>query len=71
LVEHLEGEQEIEISYVPRNNEIVIDIREEEKINKNPLILEDVEILQIPFFNINNEFKKLDQSKTYLFYCEK
>jgi len=62
---------EIEISYVPEWWEIVIDIREEADIKKRPIILENTEILQIPFTNINSEFKKLDQSKTYLFYCDK
>ncbi|MCD5382515.1 tRNA 4-thiouridine(8) synthase ThiI [Candidatus Gracilibacteria bacterium] len=70
FAENLEGKQEIEISYLPAGNEVVIDIRDEEKIKKNPIHLENTEILQIPFFNINNEFGKLDQSKTYLFYCD-
>ncbi|MDQ7022526.1 MAG: hypothetical protein Q9M97_03195 [Candidatus Gracilibacteria bacterium] len=28
-------------------------------------------MVKIPFFKINSEFKKLDQTKTYLFYCDK
>jgi thiamine biosynthesis protein ThiI len=48
----------------------VIDIREPEKILKNPL--RDIpEKQEIPFYKINNEFAKLDQSKKYLLYCEK
>lgn len=71
LKENLEGEQEIEIAYVPESWEVVIDIREESDIKKRPLSLENIEILNISFVNINSEFKKLDQTKTYLFYCEK
>jgi thiamine biosynthesis protein ThiI len=71
LTENLESDQEIEIAYVPREDEIIIDVREEAEIKKKPLIVENIEILQIPFININSEFKKLDQTKTYLFYCEK
>ncbi len=51
--------------------DIVIDIREEQEKNKKPLDLVKTEVLEIPFFEINHKFKDLDQSKTYLFYCEK
>jgi len=71
LTENLESVQEIEIAYVPREDEVIIDVREEAEIKKKPLILENIEILKIPFININSEFKNLDQTKTYLFYCEK
>lgn len=71
LTENLEWEQEIEISYVPEGWEVVIDIREKDEAAKKPLTLENIEILKIPFVDINNEFKNLDQTKTYLFYCDK
>jgi thiamine biosynthesis protein ThiI len=53
------------------SDEIVIDIREEDKRVKNPLKLEKVEILNIPFYDINSRFTKLDQKRNYLFYCDK
>jgi len=62
---------DIEVVFLPWDNEIVIDIREKSNIEKKPLILENIEILNIPFFDINNVFKSLDLTKNYLFYCEK
>ena len=62
---------EIEVSYVPWENEIIIDLREEEKIEKDLLVVDSVEILKIPFFEINHRFKDLDNKKTYLLYCDK
>ena len=62
---------EIELAFLPGENEVIIDIREKDIINKNPLIYENIEILKIPFFDINNRFDELDQSKIYLFYCDK
>lgn len=53
------------------SDEIIIDIREEDKRVKNPLKLEKVEILNIPFYDINSRFEKLDKNKNYLFYCDK
>jgi len=66
-----ELEKWLEIAFLPAENEVIIDIRESDLIKKSPLIIEKTEKLEIPFFEINNYFLKLDQSKTYLFYCDK
>ena len=62
---------EIDVVFLPWDDEIVIDIRESAEIKKNSLILENVEVLEIPFFEINHKFKDLDNDKTYLLYCDK
>jgi thiamine biosynthesis protein ThiI len=62
---------EIETVYEIWENEILIDIREEENKSRPPQGVSQQNILQIPFFKINSEFPKLDQTKTYLFYCDK
>jgi thiamine biosynthesis protein ThiI len=61
----------LDVVFLPGDNEIVIDIRENATIEKNPLVLEWVEILKIPFYDLNHRFTDLDNSKTYLLYCEK
>lgn len=61
---------EINIVWEIKENDILIDIREKDKISKNPVDFW-VKALEIPFFDINSKFEKLDQSKNYLFYCEK
>ncbi len=61
----------IETSYIPWDNEIVIDLREELDFKNNPLILDWIKVLNIPFFDVNYDFENLDQAKTYLFYCDK
>ncbi len=71
LKEELNKKEDIEICYVPTLWEIVVDIRKPEDIKKRPINLENIEILKIPFTEINNKFKNLDQTKTYLFYCDK
>jgi thiamine biosynthesis protein ThiI len=71
LLEESQNNEEIETVFLPWNWEIVIDIRKKEDIKKRPLILENTEILEIDFTKINYEFEKLDQTKTYLFYCDK
>jgi thiamine biosynthesis protein ThiI len=66
------SETELDMVFDVSDGDIVIDIREDREKTKFPLLLtENVDIIDIPFFEINHRFKDLDQSKNYLFYCEK
>ncbi|QFR39710.1 tRNA 4-thiouridine(8) synthase ThiI [Candidatus Gracilibacteria bacterium 28_42_T64] len=65
------GNNDIEYSNFALENDVVIDVRDPENIKKKPLVIEGKENLEIPFYDINNVFKDLDQSKTYLLYCDK
>ncbi len=61
----------LDVVFLPWDNEVVIDIRETALVKKNPLLLEWVEVIEIPFTDINHRFWVLDNTKTYLLYCEK
>ena len=50
---------------------VVIDIRHPDELSLRPLQLGDVEVQQIPFFQLANRFAALDSSRTYLLYCDK
>jgi thiamine biosynthesis protein ThiI len=53
-------------------DEIIIDLREEERVKKSPLTQKWIEgSVWIPFYEINHTFAKLDQDKQYLLYCDK
>ncbi len=54
----------------PGINDILLDIRTPDEQQDKPLILERTEIKLLPFYKLNTDFKWLDQSKTYLLYCE-
>ncbi|WP_029407128.1 tRNA uracil 4-sulfurtransferase ThiI [Thiomicrorhabdus sp. Milos-T2] len=47
---------------------LVIDIRRESEVSCAPL---DIENINIPFTGLNRAYKKLDQSKQYVLFCEK
>ena len=47
---------------------MVIDIRRESEVSHSPLGIANV---NIPFNELNRAYKKLDQTKQYLLYCEK
>lgn len=56
------------------DNEVVIDIRSESETEMAPLkdrLKEKVEIMEVPFHQLNQTFKKLDPERQYLLYCEK
>jgi thiamine biosynthesis protein ThiI len=63
--------QEVEqVTELP-NNAVVIDVRSPEDEDENPLELDGLEVIAIPFFKIATKFGDLDQSKDYYLYCDK
>ncbi|MDC9720528.1 MAG: tRNA 4-thiouridine(8) synthase ThiI, partial [Gammaproteobacteria bacterium] len=54
-----------------QGNDVVVDVRASGEQQKKPLNLPGVEILTVPFFQINKEFVNFNPDKNYLLYCEK
>jgi len=52
-------------------NDVVLDIRSAEEEEATPLEIEGGEIAHLPFFKLASQFEKLDQTKTYLLYCDR
>ena len=51
--------------------DVILDIRSPEEIDENPLQLEGQNVTLLPFYKLSSQFASLDQSKTYLLYCER
>ncbi|WP_394128883.1 tRNA uracil 4-sulfurtransferase ThiI [Shewanella maritima] len=51
--------------------EVVIDVRAPEEEEQSPLDIDGVDVEVIPFFKLATKFADLDQSKTYLLYCDR
>jgi len=64
-------ETPIEVIYIPGCEDVIIDVREDLKQQKNPFKYEENTILSIPFLDLKENFAKLDQDKQYLLYCDK
>ncbi|RTZ15396.1 tRNA 4-thiouridine(8) synthase ThiI [Vibrio aquaticus] len=62
---------EVEQVQAVEEHAIVLDIRSPEEEDDNPLEIEGVEVKHIPFFKLGTQFGDLDQSKTYLLYCDR
>ncbi|MWQ08081.1 tRNA 4-thiouridine(8) synthase ThiI [Glaesserella parasuis] len=52
-------------------NDVILDIRSLEEVDEKPFSLEGVEVKELPFYKLSNHFGNLDQSKTYLLYCQR
>ena len=52
------------------SDEVVIDIRPESERKQQPLVLAS-EVLEMPFYELSQKFKRLDSAKNYLLYCQK
>ncbi len=50
---------------------VVLDIRSPEEEDGNPLEIDGADVMHIPFFKLSTKFGDLDQSKTYLLYCDR
>jgi len=72
MLDKIEREWEIQEVQGVWEDDIIVDVREPERVKKSPLSHKWYEhVMVIPFYEINHSFKNLDQSKTYLFYCDK
>ncbi len=69
--ESLEQAQEVEQVEAVEQGAVVLDIRSAEEEDGNPLDIEGVQVVHIPFFKLATKFGDLDQTKTYLLYCER
>ena len=49
----------------------MVDVRASSDQQKKPLNLPGIEVLTVPFFQIDQQFVDFDQSRNYLLYCEK
>ncbi|MBS0848732.1 tRNA uracil 4-sulfurtransferase ThiI [Citrobacter sp. JGM124] len=52
-------------------NEVLLDIRSNDEVEAKPMALDGIEVTALPFYKLSTAFGSLDQSKTYLLWCER
>jgi len=50
--------------------QIIVDIRHPDQVDDQPLILDGIEQVTVPFYAINSRFKEFDPNRQYLLYCD-
>jgi len=53
------------------STDFVLDVRAPDEVEADPLALENVEVKTLAFYKLATQFGDLDQSKTYLLYCDR
>ncbi|WP_410686152.1 tRNA uracil 4-sulfurtransferase ThiI [Avibacterium paragallinarum] len=72
IAEQTEKEvMEVDTVSILGENDVVLDIRSPEESDENPLQLANAKIQLMPFYKLSSQFAELDQSKTYVLYCER
>lgn len=62
---------EVEQVTAVQEHAVVLDIRSPDEEDDNPLSIDGVEVRHLPFYKLGTQFGDLDQSKTYLLYCDR
>jgi thiamine biosynthesis protein ThiI len=62
---------EVELVDAVHEHAIVLDIRSPDEEDESPLELDGVEVKHLPFYKLATKFGDLDQSKSYLLYCDR
>ncbi|MFT0211760.1 tRNA uracil 4-sulfurtransferase ThiI [Pseudomonas sp. F1_0610] len=71
LIDELGKDIQVEEVHQALAGQIVIDIRHPDQAEDEPLVLEGIEVMLLPFYAINNKFKHLESNRQYLLYCDK
>ncbi len=66
----LEMEQSLNLA-IDKKQALIIDVRHPHEAELAPLVVQNHEVLEMPFYSLNRKFSGLDQSKEYLLYCDK
>ncbi|KAA9000084.1 tRNA 4-thiouridine(8) synthase ThiI [Affinibrenneria salicis] len=62
---------EVETVVAFKPDDILLDIRAPDEQDEHPLALDNVTVKSLPFYKLGSQFSELDQSKTYLLFCER
>ncbi|AZT85417.1 tRNA 4-thiouridine(8) synthase ThiI [Marinobacter sp. NP-4(2019)] len=71
LLETTTTPEEVELVHTPDVNDVIIDVRHPSEEEQSPLLMTNNEVLQIPFYELNQKIESLPQEKQYLLYCDR
>lgn len=71
LADTVMSESSVSVVQVVTTTDAIIDIRHPDEVLANPLAVEGVEVLSLPFYGLNKAFTTLNGNKTYYLYCDK
>ncbi|MDX1458219.1 MAG: tRNA uracil 4-sulfurtransferase ThiI [Marinobacter sp.] len=71
LMDTLTTPEEVELVQTPGVDDVIIDVRHPSEGERTPLVLTNNEVLQIPFYELNQQIGQLPKDRQYLLYCDR
>lgn len=71
IVEDVNVNAEIEALTKVSENQVIIDVRAPQEVERKPLNMPGCEVMAVPFYKLDTTFESLDSGKEYLLYCDK
>ena len=71
VAEQAQQQVEVETQDQVTVDEVIIDVRHPDEEERQPLAIDGIEVVKIPFYSLASEFLKLDGSRQYLLYCDR
>ncbi|SFR81107.1 [ThiS-adenylate] sulfurtransferase [Marinobacter daqiaonensis] len=59
----------VELVSTPDVDDVIIDVRHPDEEERSPLVLTNNEVINIPFYELNQQVEALSQDRQYLLYC--
>ncbi|MDK9556282.1 tRNA uracil 4-sulfurtransferase ThiI [Marinobacter sp. M216] len=71
LLETTRTPEEVELVQTPGVDDVIIDVRHPSEGEQSPLRLTNNEVVQIPFYELNQQIGELPGDRQYLLYCDR
>lgn len=71
LLETIKTPEEVELVQTPGVDDVIIDVRHPSEGEHAPLTLTNNEVIQIPFYELNQQIPSLPGNRQYLLYCDR
>ncbi|MDC0663006.1 tRNA uracil 4-sulfurtransferase ThiI [Marinobacter sp. SS21] len=71
LMETLTTPEDVELVPTPGVDDVIIDVRHPSEGERAPLVLTNNEVLQIPFYELNQRIGELPKDRHYLLFCDR
>lgn len=62
---------DVELVNTPAVDDVIIDVRHPDEEQRAPLTLTNNQVINIPFYELNQQVEQLDSHRQYLLYCDK
>lgn len=71
LLETIRTPEDVELVKAPNVEDVIIDVRHPSEGEQSPLKLTGNQVLQIPFYELNERVPTLSENQQYLLYCDR